>query len=273
MKIATAGKGGSGKTTIAGTLSRILARKKGKILAIDGDPNPNLAFALGITREASDAIPSIPSSIMHVVEDSAGDKHLELSISREELISSYAAGAPDGIELIVMGKPDHGSAGSGCMCASHRAVRGLISEMTDYGEHTITDLDAGLEHLKRGTARNVDVMLVVAEPYYRSLQAAERTVSLACELEIPHVYVVANKVRNKTDNAAIESFCSRHNLPIIGTIPHDETFIEAERNERSPIDFAPESPGVLAISEIANKLTAFNRPPAQQKEAKSTVRQ
>ena len=81
------------------------------------------------------------------------------------------------------------------------------------------------------------------------------------------------KVRNKTDNAAIESFCSRHNLPIIGTIPHDETFIEAERNERSPIDFAPESPGVLAISEIANKLTAFNRPPAQQKEAKSTVRQ
>ena len=260
MKIATAGKGGSGKTTIAGTLTRILARKKGKILAIDGDPNPNLAFALGIPPAASNAIAYIPSTLMQLVEDPAGEKRLVMSISRKELISNYAAGAPDGIELIVMGKPAHGSAGSGCMCASHRAVRGLIAEMSDYGEHTVTDMEAGLEHLKRGTARNVDVMLVVAEPYYRSLEAAERTISLARELEIPHVYVVSNKLRNSSDREAIKSFCSRHDLPILGTVPHDETFIEAERNGRSPIDFAPESPGVKAISEIANKLTALDSP-------------
>ena len=98
MKIATAGKGGSGKTTIAGTLSRILARKQGKILAIDGDPNPNLAFALGITTAASNTIPSIPSSLMQVVEDPDGGKRLVMSISQEELISNYAAGAPDGID-------------------------------------------------------------------------------------------------------------------------------------------------------------------------------
>lgn len=258
MKIATAGKGGSGKTTIAGTLSRILARKKGKILAIDGDPNPNLAYALGLTAAASNAISYIPSSLMQTVEGPKGDKRLVMSISRNELISNYAVTAPDDIELIVMGKPAHGSAGSGCMCASHRAVRGLIAEMSDYGEHTVTDMEAGLEHLKRGTVRNVDVMLVVAEPYYRSLEAAERTISLARELEIPHVYVVSNKVRNESDQAAIESFCARHNLPIIGTVPFDETFVEAERNERTPIDFAPESPGVQAISEVANRLIALD---------------
>ena len=266
MKIATAGKGGSGKTTIAGTLSRILARRNGKILAIDGDPNPNLAFALGVTPEASNAISYIPPTLMQTIEDPTGEKRLVMSISCEELISNYATEAPDGIELIVMGKPAHGSAGSGCMCASHLAVRGLIAEMSDYGEHTITDMEAGLEHLKRGTVRNVDVMLVVAEPYYRSLEAAERTISLAWELEIPHVYVVSNKIRNETDQAAVETYCSRHNLPILGTVPHDETFVEAERNGRSPIDFAPESPGVLAISEIANNLTALGSPRAPQKD-------
>ena len=267
MKIATVGTGGSGKTTIAGTLSRILARRKCKVLAIDGDPNPNLAFVLGITREASDDIPCIPPSLMQVIDDTSGDRRLVMSVSREELISNYAAEAPDGIELIVMGKPAHGTAGSGCMCASHRAVRGLIAEMSDYGDHTVTDMEAGLEHLKRGTARNVDVMLVVAEPYYRSLEAAARTFSLARELAIPHIYVVPNKVKNASDQAAIEVHCSRHDLPILGTVPYDETFIESERDERSPIDFAPESPGVRAISEIATKLIALKSPQARQKEA------
>ena len=257
MKIATVGKGGSGKTTIAGTLSRILARRKGKVLAIDGDPNPNLAFVLGITREASDAIPYIPSSLMQVIEDTSGDRRLVMSVSREELISNYAAQAPDGIKLIVMGKPAHGSAGSGCMCASHRAVRGLITEMSGYGEHTVTDMEAGLEHLKRGTARNVDIMLMVAEPYYRSLEAAARTFSLASELAIPHIFVVANKVKNPSDQAAIERFCSQHDLPIIGMIPYDEQVVEAERRDQAPIDFAPDCPGVVAIEAISRKLQAL----------------
>lgn len=253
MKIATVGKGGSGKTTVAGTLARILARRGGKVLAIDGDPNPNLALTLGISREAADGIRAIPSSVMKVVEN-AGDRRLEMTVSEEELISNYAAVAPDGIELIVMGKPAHGTAGSGCMCASHRAVRGLISEMSGHGEHTVTDMEAGLEHLKRGTARNVDLMLVVAEPYYRSLEAAARTVSLARELAIPHIHVVANKVKNAADRAAIETFCAQHEMPILGTVPLDEQFVEAERRALAPIDFAPDCAGVQAITAIADEV-------------------
>jgi CO dehydrogenase maturation factor len=112
MKIATVGKGGSGKTTIAGTLSRLLAQGDHKVLAIDGDPNPNLALTLGMTREAADAIRYIPSSIMSLV-DAGGEKKLVMTVPQDDLIKTYAARAPGGIDLIVMGRPQHGSAGSG----------------------------------------------------------------------------------------------------------------------------------------------------------------
>ena len=113
MKIATVGKGGSGKTTIAGTLSRLLAQGEHKVLAIDGDPNPNLALTLGMTREAADAIRYIPSSIMSLVDAGGGEKKLVMTVTQDHLIKTYAARAPGGIDLIVMGRPQHGSAGSG----------------------------------------------------------------------------------------------------------------------------------------------------------------
>ena len=92
------------------------------------------------------------------------------------------------------------------MCASHRAVRGLIVELTGYCKHTITDMEAGLEHLKRGTAKNVDMMIIVVEPYYRSLEAGMRTFKLAKELNIKHLYVASNKFTNEADENAIASF-------------------------------------------------------------------
>ena len=173
------------------------------------------------------------------------------------VLGQYAAQAPDGVRLIVMGKPADGSAGSGCMCASHRAVRGLIAEMSDAGEHTITDMEAGLEHLKRGTARNVEAMLIVAEPYYRSLEAASRTFSLANELKIPHVYAVANKVRNDADREAIETYCAQHGMPVIGVVPFEEQFVAAEQAEQAPADFAVGSPGLRAIEAVADRLVAL----------------
>ena len=260
MKIALVGKGGSGKTTLAGTLARVLARRRHRVLAIDGDPNPNLALTLGMSRLDAGLIRFIPSSLVQSVTAPSGEATLRLTMERALLLGEYAAQAPDGVQLIVMGKPADGSAGSGCMCASHRAVRGLIAELTDAGEHTITDMEAGLEHLKRGTARNVEAMLIVAEPYYRSLEAASRTFSLANELKIPHVYAVANKVRGDADLDAIKAYCAQHGMPILGTVPFEEQFVAAEQAAQAPADFALASPGLRAIEVIAERLMALQEP-------------
>lgn len=257
MKIATVGKGGSGKTTIAGILARIFADDNRKILAIDGDPNPNLALTLGMSREAADSITYIPGSVMKINGSVDGVAILEPTMPRDEIMRQFAHKAAKNVDLIVMGKPAHGTAGTGCMCASHRVVRGLIAELTNYGEHTITDMEAGLEHLKRGTARNVDMMLVVAEPYYRSLEAALRTYELATELNIPYVRVVANKVRNAEDQAAIETFCKKHGMVIIGTVPHNEAFVEAEMQALSPYEFGPAAAGVDSIRKIASEIDSL----------------
>ena len=260
MKIAMVGKGGSGKTTLAGTLARILARKRHRVLAIDGDPNPNLALTLGMARADANRIRSIPSSLVESVTTSPGQSTLRMTMDRSMVLGQYAAQAPDGVQLIVMGKPADGSAGSGCMCSSHRAVRGLIAEMTDAGEHTITDMEAGLEHLKRGTARNVEAMLIVAEPYYRSLEAASRTFSLANELKIPHVYAIANKVRSADDRDAISAYCAQHGMPILGEVPFDDEFAAAERAEQAPADYAASSPGMRAMETIADRVIALDAP-------------
>ena len=138
------------------------------------------------------------------------------------------------------------------MCASHRAVRGLIVELTGYCKHTITDMEAGLEHLKRGTAKNVDMMIIVVEPYYRSLEAGMRTFKLAKEINIKHLYVASNKFTNEADENAIKEFCEKYTMPIISNIPYDSYLIEAERNEKAPYDYNIEAPSIKAINKIAD---------------------
>lgn len=262
MKIAVVGKGGVGKTTLSGTLARVMARRHHRILAIDGDPNPNLALTLGMARGDADLIRYIPTSLSEAVQGTgSAPASVRLTMDREQVLCDYAVQAPDGVRLIVMGKPDDGSAGKGCMCASHRAVRALIAEMTDAGDHTLTDMEAGLEHLKRGTARNVEVMLVVTEPYYRALEAASRTFSLAKELAIPHVLAVANKVRTEEDRQAIEQYCARYGMPIIGTVPFEDGFVAAEMQGAAPFDHAPGSAGLKAIEAIADRLLALDLKP------------
>lgn len=118
-------------------------------------------------------------------------------------------------------------------------------------------MEAGLEHLSRSTTRASDVMLVIAEPYYKSLETAERVNKLAGELGIPRVYVVANKVRNDTDAEAIQAFCRKHGLEIIATIPYDEKVAATSQLPQSPLDACPQAEGVLAVADLATKLKSI----------------
>ena len=115
-------------------------------------------------------------------------------------------------------------------------------------------MEASIEHLSRGTVRHVDVLLVVAEPYYRALETLKRTVPLARELNIPRVYVVANKIRSDADETAIREFSVRSGVEVIGAIPFDEAVQEADRQNRALVDYMPVAPSALAIGQIVDRL-------------------
>lgn len=142
------------------------------------------------------------------------------------------------------------------MCAAHATVRGLMRDLTSAVGTVVVDLDAGLEHLSRGTPRYVDTLLLVAEPYFKSMETAARSKALAEELGIPRILGVANKVRGPQDEEAMRSFFTRAGLPLAGVIPTDEMILDADRVGRAPLDHDATSPAVVEITRLANALTA-----------------
>ena len=145
------------------------------------------------------------------------------------------------------------------MCGAHATVRGFLGELVtrsadDYD--IVVDMEAGLEHLSRGTGKHVSQFLAVVEPYYRSMETARRIAQLAGELGIGDVKAVINKVRNATDQEAVKAFCSANNLDVIAEIPNDLTLADAERAGRPPLDFDSRAPAVAAIRQLADQLSA-----------------
>jgi CO dehydrogenase maturation factor len=141
------------------------------------------------------------------------------------------------------------------MCAAHATVRGVLHGLTAQAGTVVIDMEAGLEHLSRGTPRYVDTLLLVAEPYFKSMETAARCQTLAEELGIPRVLAVPNKVRGPQDEAAMRSFFGRLGLPILGFIPADERVLEADRLGRSPVDHDAGSPAVVAMAALAEALS------------------
>jgi len=145
------------------------------------------------------------------------------------------------------------------MCGAHAAVRSLVKEMVDqYDRPTVIDMEAGLEHLSRGTTRNVDCLLAVIEPYFKSMETGARVNELAKELGIKQVFGVANKVRRAEDERAMREFCGRRNVELFGFIPYDDTLMEAERAGVAPLDYDRTGLAVQAIDELAKKLLQVN---------------
>lgn len=212
MIVALAGKGGAGKTTLSSTLARVLARSGRCVVAIDADSNPNLAVALGMRELAADAAWLPESLVSRKITGPA------LVVPVQEVLDRYGLPGPDGVSLLLMGMPEH--AEQGCLCGGHATVSALLSDLgADPDVVGIVDMEASPEHLARGTARNADLLLLVAEPYFRSLESVRRQAELAAELPIGRVEVVANKVRSADDHDAIAQFCDRHGLTMVESVP------------------------------------------------------
>jgi len=249
VRVAFAGKGGAGKTTIAATLARVAARRGMHVVAIDADSNPNLAAALGVSPEDAATLAGIPASA--VSRKLAAGPGLTMGV--DEVLASYGTVAPDGVRLMLMGAPAH--AGEGCLCSAHAAVSAVLA---DLGEATSTlavvDMEASPEHVSRGTARFADLLVLVTEPYYRSLEATRRLADLAAELPSTRVVVAVNKVRSAGDGEAVADFCARHDLPSLGEIPFSDAVVDADRGARPLLDADPEGPAVAAVGRVLDAM-------------------
>ena len=253
MKIAIAGKGGVGKTTISGTLCRVLGKNGNPVLAIDGDPNPNLSVVLGIDKEA-EMPKALSTDIIERIEESEGKWKFQVKMSFQEILDTYGQKAPDNVSLLMIGKPE--KAGTGCMCGSHTVVRELIHSALAHEEEQImvVDTEASLEHMKRGTSQYVDKMYTVVEPYYRSLEAAGRFADMANQLGIVNVEAIANKVRNAEEEQAIREFCKKINLPIAVILPFDEQVTDADLKGVSIMDYDKDAKVVKAMEVFVQTL-------------------
>lgn len=145
------------------------------------------------------------------------------------------------------------------MCGAHATVRGFLGELVSKSADAfdvVVDMEAGLEHLSRGTGKHVSRFLAVVEPYYRSMETARRVADLARELGVSDVAAVLNKVRNDADRDAVAAFCASHQLPIAGEVPYDGELADAERAGTPPLDYRPDSPSMTAIRQLTQSLLA-----------------
>ena len=142
----------------------------------------------------------------------------------------------------------------------HATVRSVIESAPETeADVCILDTEASPEHLSRGTAQYAETMLVVVEPYYKSLEAGRRMALLGRDLGLPEVALLANKIRDDREVQAVRQFAAQHDLPIAGVVPFDDSMPESERAQQAPLDFAPGSPAVEAIAKIGRELASNGR--------------
>jgi CO dehydrogenase maturation factor len=220
MKIGVVGKGGVGKTTLSALLARSLADRGRRVLAVDTDSNPNLGLSLGLDPVATEALPTVPRSI---VVGTRGD------LTVAELMADYAAETPSGVT--VMSALRVTEAAAGCTCGGHATVRSLLGEALDTEtDDTIVDMEAGIEHLSRsgGTLAHADVLVLVMEPSLKAVITARRTIALARELGIAAWVGAGNKVSDD-HRELLARLCADQDVPLDAVVPASREVIEADR--------------------------------------------
>ena len=254
MKVAISGKGGVGKTLIAGVLASGFAARGLKTIAIDADSSPNLALTLGLSADEARKIVPI-SENKELVESKTGTGYsgvYRLSFTVDDIVRDYAVSTPLGVSLIVMGTVK--AMESGCMCAPNAVIRAMLRHLiVERDEAVVLDLEAGVEHIGRGTARQVDDLLIVADSNLKSLEIAKHIYDLASRAGMKRLYLVGNRVMNPAQEEAIRSFAEKNELPVLALVPFDAKVTEADMLGETPLKHK-EIEAVRAIDNICEAL-------------------
>lgn len=242
--IAIAGKGGTGKTTIASLLISIISQeRKGSVLGIDADPNSNLAESLGLKAKEDiggivDSIAKNPSSIpVGMSKDVFIDFRVQTSILEAE-----------GFDILTMGRPE----GPGCYCYVNNLLRGLIKKLTDKYNYIIIDNEAGFEHLSRRTMRRAERLLLVSDSSEAGLRAVKRIRVLVKELEldVKKIFLILNRSQNKKIKEELKDL----DIEVAGVIPEDSGLLELSRKGMAVTCLDESSAALIELKEIANKI-------------------
>ena len=248
MKLAITGKGGVGKTTLTSLLAWIYAKEGNTVIAIDANPDANLAIALGMSAEESQKITPIVE-LQELIQERTGAKpgsfgtFFKLNPKVDDIPERFSI-QKDGIKLLVMGTVKRG--GSGCLCPEGTMLKSLVSHLVlSRSEMVIMDMDAGVENLGRGTAKAVDAFIIVVEPGQRSFQTARAIQRLAKDLGVKKCYIVGSKTHDESERRFITENLS--DFDILGFIDYHQEVAEADRLGKSVFETAP-----AAVAEIKN---------------------
>ncbi len=247
MRVAFVGKGGAGKSAIAGTFCRALARQGRPVLALDSDPMPGLAYSIGL-GSSDDAIPD--DALEERAQGEEGPRfRLRAGLSAHQAVDLYARQAPDGVRFLQFGKLRGHSSN---MMRAQMAFRQIVADLPDDHWDIVGDLPGGPRQAAFGWAPYARTYLVVVEPTSKSLLSARRIARVARRIEGTHrVVAVANRVREAGDEERVRQATG---LDVIGAVPWDEELAEAERRSLAPIDHAPGSRAVGAIQSLVDRL-------------------
>jgi len=245
--IAIAGKGGTGKTTIAALLIKLLT-EKGVVLAIDGDPSSNLHMALGLPLEET------VGRVREQMASAARKGKLEPGISKPdylELRIQEALVESQGVDLLAMGRPE----GPGCYCAANNMIRHAIDRLGGNYDYVVIDSEAGMEHISRQTTRDVDILLIISDPTIRGISAAARMKELIGELRthVGKIALVVNRVSNGLP-PEIEQAIEEAKLELIGVLPEDPGMMKLEVRGAPLTELGPDSRLQQGVAAIAEKL-------------------
>ena len=258
VTIALAGKGGVGKTTVAGMIVKYLAQNQtGSILAIDADPSANLNMVLGLDLEwtvgdvREDMLAQVKTSL---TQGGAAMGALPGGVNKRDYLdyqirSSLAEGSR--FDLIAMGRGE----GQGCYCAVNHNLREVIDGMSKHYAYVVIDNEAGMEHLSRRTTRDVQHLIIVSDPTQRGLVAAQRIGDMRKELDIniENAYLVINRLRGDMP-VELHAFTEKMNLPILGTIPADEELSLFDFSGRPLVELGDESPVYRAVQKMLQQI-------------------